>query len=59
MITNWESKKERLSRFMKIPAKKKLEWLQAMHEFSLRFYSQETKRNFWKLRQRRWEKLQS
>lgn len=33
MTFNWESEKERLLKFIKIPAKKKLEWLYQMNEF--------------------------
>lgn len=31
----WETKEERLARFMKIPPKKKMEWLYEMHQFLL------------------------
>ena len=51
MIFKWESEEARLLRFMKIPPKKKLEWLQQMHEFTLKFLSKERKKNFWKLRE--------
>jgi hypothetical protein len=50
MIFKWESQEDRLARFMKIPAKKKLEWLQEMHEFTLKFFSKQKKKDFWKLR---------
>lgn len=50
MNFGWESEDEKLSRYMKIPAKKKLEWLQAMHEFTLVMASPERKKMFWKLR---------
>ena len=33
MIFKWETERERLLRLMKIPPKKKLEWLRQMHEF--------------------------
>ncbi len=32
MKTGWETEKERLLRLMKIPAKRKLEWLREMNE---------------------------
>lgn len=32
MRFKWESDEDRLKRYMKIPAKKKLEWLREMHE---------------------------
>ena len=50
MKFGWESDRDRLLRFMKIPPKKKLEWLQQMHDYMVRFYSKEKKKNFWKLR---------
>ena len=43
MIFKWESEKERLLRFMKIPAKKKLEWLRQMNEFSARFLPEKSR----------------
>lgn len=33
MIFKWESEQERLLRFIKIPPKKKLEWLREINEF--------------------------
>lgn len=30
----WESREEQLKRWMRIPAKKKLEWLYQMHELA-------------------------
>jgi len=33
MIFEWETEEERLLRFLKIPPKKKLEWLRQMNEF--------------------------
>lgn len=32
MISKWETERERLLKFMKIPPKKKLEWLRKMNE---------------------------
>ena len=34
MKFRWESEKERLIRFMKIPPKAKLEWLRQMNDFT-------------------------
>jgi len=33
MIFSWEREEEKLLRFMRIPAKKKLEWLYQMNRF--------------------------
>ncbi|MDO8662647.1 MAG: hypothetical protein Q7K98_05450 [Candidatus Omnitrophota bacterium] len=33
MIFKWETEEEKLSRYMKIPPKKKLEWLYEMNRF--------------------------
>ena len=49
----WESEEEKLSRSMKISPKKKMEWLQQMHDFLLATATPERKRIFWKLRERR------
>lgn len=35
----WESEKERLLRHMKIPPKKKLEWLRQMEDFITKYTS--------------------
>lgn len=53
MIFKWESEEERILRFMRIPAKKKLEWLHQMGEFVNKFTSKRTKRIFHKLRESR------
>jgi hypothetical protein len=42
MITKWETEEEKLSRYMKIPAKKKLEWLYQMNKFINKFSSKKT-----------------
>ncbi len=42
MTFEWETEDERLLRFMKIPPKKKLEWLQEMHEFMVKCSSKRT-----------------
>ena len=43
MIFRWERANERVARFMKIPAKQKLEWLLQMNEFIDRFSSKKQK----------------
>ena len=50
MIFKWETEKERLLRFMKIPPKKKLEWLREMHEFVTKFTSKHSRTIRHKLR---------
>ena len=50
MNFGWESEQDKLLRYMKIPAKKKMEWLQKIHEFTLAAASPERKKMFWKLR---------
>lgn len=50
MIFKWEKEEERLLRFMKIPPKKKLEWLRQMNEFIVKCSSKRTKLIRWKLR---------
>lgn len=47
---NWPTEEERLRKYMKIPAKKKLEWLRQMHEFTVKAYSKRDRRIYWKLR---------
>lgn len=51
MIFEWETEEERLLRFMKIPPKKKLEWLREMHEFMVKCSSKRTKSIRRKLRE--------
>jgi len=41
MNFEWEPEKERLLRFMKIPPKKKMEWLRQMNEFVAKYSSKE------------------
>jgi len=50
MIFKWENEEERLLRFMKIPPKKKLEWLRQMNEFIVKCSSKRSKLIRWKLR---------
>ena len=53
MIFKWETCEERVRRFMKMPAKKKLEWLQDMSEFTKRCDTQERRKIRLKLRELR------
>jgi len=53
MIFKWESEKQRLSKFMGISPKKKLEWLQQMHDFLFKALTKKQRRNFYKLREYR------
>jgi len=53
MIFKWETEEERLSRFMKIPPKKKLEWLSKMHKIVLKSSSKRDKTIRRKLREMR------
>jgi hypothetical protein len=53
MSFEWETEEQRLLRFMKIPAKKKLEWLRQIHEFTVKSSSKRTMRIRWKLRDMR------
>lgn len=50
MIFEWETQEERLLKFMKIPPKKKLEWLRQMNEFIVKISSKHDKLMRWKLR---------
>jgi len=58
-VYEWETKKERVLKFMKIPPKHKLEWLQDMHDFVVQASSEEDLKLRWKLRKirfiARWE----
>ncbi len=51
MIFKWESPEERLSKFMGIAPKKKLEWLQEMHDFLCKALTKKQKRLYYKLRE--------
>lgn len=53
MFFGWESEDDRLLRFMKIPPKKKLEWLREMHEFLARRTSRKQRLIREKLRRER------
>jgi hypothetical protein len=50
MIFIWETDKERLLRFMRIPARKKLEWLYQINEFIHKFSSKKQEKIRQKLR---------
>ena len=47
----WESEKDKLLRYMRIPPMKKLEWLLQMNEFNRKFFSKRQKKNWWKVRE--------
>ena len=53
MIFKWETEEERLLRFLKIPPKKKLEWLCQMNEFMAKCSSPRRKLIRLKLREMR------
>lgn len=53
MIFEWEKEEEKLLRYMKIPPKKKLEWLRKMHEFTVKSSSARMIKLRWKLREAR------
>lgn len=44
MVYKWETEDERALRFMKIPVKKKLEWLYEMNKFLDKFSSAKIRR---------------
>lgn len=50
MSLGWESEKDKLLKYMKISPRKKLEWLQKMHELTLAAATPERKNIYWKLR---------
>ncbi|MDP2929935.1 MAG: hypothetical protein Q8O01_07770 [Candidatus Omnitrophota bacterium] len=50
MNFGWDTEEEKLLRHMKIPPKKKMEWLQKMHDLLLATATSERKKIFWKLR---------
>jgi hypothetical protein len=51
MTLECETEEERLKRHMKIPDKKKLEWLQQMHELVVKSSSKRMMKIRWKLRE--------
>jgi len=50
MKFRWETDEERLLRHMKLPPKKKLEWLREINEFTAKYSSKRTKQIRSKLR---------
>jgi hypothetical protein len=50
MKFGWKSEEEKILRYMKVPPKKKLEWLQKMHEFLLATATPKRRKIFWRLR---------
>jgi len=47
----WETEQEKLLRFKRIPAKKKLEFLWQMHELIRSAYTKKRRKIFWKMRE--------
>lgn len=47
----WESQEEKLLRFMRIPAKKKMEWLYQMHELLNKSLTKKQRDIYYKLRE--------
>ncbi len=47
---NWPTEDDLLRKHMKIPAKKKMEWLHQMHEFKVKASSKRDRLIHWKLR---------
>jgi len=50
---DWENERAKLLFYMQIPAKKKLEWLRQMHEFTVKTSSKRMLALRWKLRESR------
>ena len=53
MKFGWENDEDRLSRFMRIPPMRKMEWLQQMNEFTRKFMSKQRRTIWRKLREGR------
>jgi len=53
MTFEWETRKERVKRFMKIPALKKMEWLRQMNAFMIKTSSRKMMTIRLKLRENR------
>jgi hypothetical protein len=49
----WETEEERLLRFMRIPPKKKLQWLYQMHKFFCQTLTKKKRDLYQKLRESR------
>ena len=52
-MNQWEKQEDRLLRYMKIPAQKKMQWLRKMQEFTLKASSKELLAIRWKLRRKK------
>jgi len=53
MNFRWETEEEKLLRYIKIPAKKKLEWLYQMQQFMRKAWTKKQKEDFFRLREDR------
>jgi len=51
MNFGWETKEERILKFMRILPQKKLEWLEEYRKFTLNSFSKKRKKIFWKMRE--------
>lgn len=51
MIFKWETEKEKLLKYMRMPAKKKMELLNELHKFTFKFSSKNTRKLRQKLRE--------
>ena len=52
-IGGWETEDQKLSRFIKIPPKKKLEWLYQMHQFIRSAWTKKQIKTYLRLRETR------
>jgi len=50
MNPGWENEEEKILRYMKIPPKKKMEWLQKMHDLLLATATPKRRKIFWRSR---------
>ena len=53
MMGEWETKEEKITRFMSIAAEKKMEWLRQMQEFTLKTSSKQLLSIRWHLRRKK------
>ena len=53
MIFKWETEEEKLARWIKVPPKKKLEWLEDMRRFMCKALTKKQKKDFFRLREAR------
>ena len=51
MDMKWENQEDKLRYYMSIPPKKKLEWLQQMHEFLCKALTKKQRRIYYRLRE--------